>query len=106
MENLATLRSIASNGRSRHFPVWLGSDDSPHFAKYQQIQLVGRRKETRSSIGTEFAYACRSSCSKVLKFGSTAGAAKSSKTCSICNLIFPFHPSLAAGGLQHGHAQL
>jgi hypothetical protein len=106
VENLATLRSIACNGRSRHFPVWLGSDDSPHFAEYQQIQLARRREETRSSIGTKLAYACRSSCSKVLKFGSTAGAAKSHKTCSICNLIFSFHPSLAAGGLKHGHAQL
>jgi len=103
---LETLRPIACNGRPRYFSVWFGSDDSPHFAQHQQIQLARRRKETRSSIGTKFAYARRSSCSKVLKFGSTAGAAKSEKTFSICNLIFSFHPSLAAGGLKHGHAQL
>jgi hypothetical protein len=106
VENLATLRSIACNGRARHFPVWLGSDDSPHFAKYQQIQLARRRKETRFSIGAKLAYASSSSCSEVLKVGSTAGAASSVKSCSICIFKFFIFPTLAAGGLHHGHAQL
>ena len=98
MENLATLRSIACNGRSRHFPVWLGSDDSPHFAQHQQIQLARRRKETRSSIGAKLAHARRSSCSKVLKLGSTAGAAKFAKACSICILNFFFSHHLRQEG--------
>jgi hypothetical protein len=105
VENLATLRSIACNGRARHFPVWLGSDDSPHFAQHQQVQLARRRKETRSSIGAKLAHAFCSSCSKVLIVGSTAGAANLFQVCGICILKFFFFPSLAAGGLHHGHAQ-
>jgi hypothetical protein len=106
VESLETLRPIACNGRPRHFSVWLGSDDSPHFAQYQQIQLARRRKETGLSIGAKLAYACGSSCSEVLKVGSTAGAASSVKNCSICIYKFFLLPTLAAGGLHHGHAQL
>jgi hypothetical protein len=74
VENLATFRPLASHGGSGYFFVCSGSNDSPHFAQHQQIQLARRRKETRSSIGSKLSHARRSSCSKVLTFGSTAGA--------------------------------
>ena len=98
MENLATLRPIACNGRAGHFPVWPGSDDSPHFAQHQQIQLARRRKEIRSSIGAKLAHARRSSCSEVLKLGSTAGAARPQQVCGICFLTFSISHHLRQEG--------
>jgi len=98
VENLATLRSIACNGRARHFPVWLGSDDSPHFAQHQQIQLARRRKETRGSIGAKLAHAFCSSCSKVLIVGSTAGAANLTQVAASAFLIVFFSHHLRQEG--------
>ena len=48
MENMAPLRSPASHGGSRDFLVWSGSNDSPHPAVNEQIQLA-----RWSEIGTD-----------------------------------------------------
>ena len=106
MENLALVRPFAGHGGPGYFSVRFGSNDPSHFAQHEQVQLAGWREKACSCIGAKLAYACGSSCSEVLKVGSTAGAASSVKNCSICIFKFFLLPTLAAGGLHHGHAQL
>ena len=102
MENLATLRPFACHGTAGHFLVWPGSDDSPHLAQHQQIQLARRREKTRSSIGAKLAAA---------DFGGITRRTQvliqdlPSRCCHLISLnAAPVHP-LKAGGPNHGHAE-
>ncbi len=66
MAYLATLRSSQSHGGSGDFSVRSGSNDSPHFAQHEQVQLARRRQKACRSIGSKLADARSSASGQVL----------------------------------------
>ena len=46
MENLAFVRPFAGHGGPGYFSVRFGSNDPPHFAQHEQVQLAGWREKS------------------------------------------------------------
>ncbi len=66
MENLAFVRPFAGHGGPGYFSVRFGSNDPPHFAQHEQVQLARRRQKACRSIGSKLADARSSASGQVL----------------------------------------
>ncbi len=66
MENLALVRPFAGHGGPGYFSVRFGSNDPPHFAQHEQVQLARRRQKACRSIGSKLADARSSASGQVL----------------------------------------
>ena len=67
MAHLETVRPFEGDGRSRHFLVRAGCNDSSDLAQHQQVQLARRREKIRCNIGAKRTDAITCTSSQVLK---------------------------------------